>query len=126
MQVARQPTSVLEQIGVLRPQASLRLFREQILVLELDCRLKWLLAVAVVGYRDARLRIRPGVRRCRIRVDLGSERARETQRDKLLDLWELELMDKLDIDWQPYRKGASKKPELSIERLKEKLAKEKG
>ena len=43
-----------------------------------------------------------------------------------LDLWELELMDKLDIDWQPYRKGASKKPELPIERLKEKLAKEKG
>ena len=43
-----------------------------------------------------------------------------------LDLWELELMDKLDIDWQPYRKGESKKPELPIERLKEKLAKEKG
>ena len=43
-----------------------------------------------------------------------------------LDLWELELMDKLDIDWQPYRKGESKKPDVPIKRLKEKLAKEKG
>ena len=50
----------------------------------------------------------------------------EIHEDKAVYEKIFELMDKLDIDWQPYRKGASKKPELPIERLKEKLAKEKG
>jgi len=42
-----------------------------------------------------------------------------------LDLWELELMDILHIDWKPYRIASKEKPELPIERLREKLTKEK-
>ena len=40
----------------------------------------------MVGHCDAWLRIRPGVRGCRVRVDLGSERAQEAKGDELLDL----------------------------------------
>lgn len=42
-----------------------------------------------------------------------------------LALWEIELMDILNIDWKPYRIGAKEKPELSIEKLREKLNQEK-
>ena len=41
---------------------------------------------AVSLHCDIRLRIRPGVRVCRVRVDLGSERAQEAKGDELLDL----------------------------------------
>jgi len=42
-----------------------------------------------------------------------------------LALWEIELMDILNIDWKPYRIGATEKPELSLENLRKKLNKEK-
>ena len=42
-----------------------------------------------------------------------------------LDLWELELMDILHIDWKPYRIASKEKPELPIEKLRDKLEKEK-